>query len=225
MWRQPDEWWLSLGTGILTTAGRLLFQGRPDGTLVASDDATGERLWTWQCGAGVNTNPISYEVDGEQYIAVFAGGGWEPVGPATPYGDSLWAFKLGGTVAQAATPTPPPNRNPITASAVTGATAKNTVTLGQIWNATTSAPGGTENTVAQNTMAPQVLSIPVGTTVTFTNPASNAYAHGAASFFGYEFDSEVLMPGQTYTHTFNTAGEFYYNDPVFPQNTGMIVVK
>ena len=42
-WRQPNQWWLSIGTGILSTAGRLLFQGRPDGTLAAMDDATGER--------------------------------------------------------------------------------------------------------------------------------------------------------------------------------------
>ncbi len=224
-WRRPNQWWLSLGTGVLSTAGRLLFQGRPDGTLAAMDDATGEELWTWQCGAGVNTNPISYEVDGEQYIAVFAGGGWEPIGPLTPYGDRLWAFKLDGTVAPAAAPAPPPNRNPITAAPVTGAAASNTVTLGQTWNAATGAPSGTENTVAQNAMAPQALSVAVGTTVTFVNPSGNASAHGAASFFAYEFDTGVLMPGQSFTHTFTTAGSFYYNDPVFPQNTGMIVVQ
>jgi glucose dehydrogenase/plastocyanin len=223
-WRRPSRWWLSIGTGILSTAGRLLFQGRPDGTLAAMDDATGEELWSWQCGAGVNTNPISYEVDGEQYVAVFAGGAWEPVGPLTPYGDSLWAFKLGGGVSPAAAPTPPPNRNPITTAPVTGATAKNTVTLGQIWDASTNAPGGTENTVAQNAMSPQALSVPAGTTVTFVNPSSNANAHGAASFFEHEFDTGALMPGQSYAHTFHTAGEFYYNDPLFPQNTGMIIV-
>jgi plastocyanin len=61
--------------------------------------------------------------------------------------------------------------------------------------------------------------------VTFVNPSGNANAHGAASFFAYEFDTGVLMPGQSFTHTFTTAGQFYYNDPVFPQNTGMIVVQ
>jgi plastocyanin len=182
-------------------------------------------LERFECGAGVNTNPISYEVDGEQYIAVFAGGGWEPVGALTPYGDSLWAFRLGGTASPAATPTPPPNRNPITTPPVTGATANNTVTLGRIWNSGTGTPGTTENTVAQNAMSPQVLSVAVGATVTFVNPASNAYAHGAASFFEYEFDTEVLMPGQSSTHTFATAGQYYYNDPIFPQNTGLIIVK
>ena len=120
-WRRPSKWWLSLGTGILSTAGRLLFQGRPDGILAAMDDTTGEELWTWQCGAGVNTCPISYEIDGEQYIAILAGGKWEPIRPAIPYGDNLWAFKLGGTVPQAAAPTAPPARNPITATPVTGA--------------------------------------------------------------------------------------------------------
>jgi alcohol dehydrogenase (cytochrome c) len=225
VWRKPNKWWLSLGTGLLTTAGRLIFQGRPDGTLAAMDDATGEELWTWQCGAGANTCPISYEIDGEQYIAIFAGGEWEPLGPLTPYGDSLWAFKLGGTVSPAATPTPPPTRNPITATPVTGIAASNTVTLGRIWSNTAGAPGGTENTVAQNAMAPQALTIPAGTTVTFTNPAGNSYAHGAVSFFEYEFDTGVLMPGQSFAHTFATPGEYYYNDPIFPQNTGLIIVQ
>lgn len=45
------------------------------------------------------------------------------------------------------------------------------------------------------------------------------------SFFEAEFDSGLLMPGQSSTYTFETAGEFFYNDPVAPQNTGKIVVK
>jgi alcohol dehydrogenase (cytochrome c) len=237
VWRKPSKWWLSIGTGILSTAGRLLFQGRPDGTLAAMDDATGAELWTWQCGAGANTCPISYEIDGEQYIAILAGGAWEPLGALTPYGDSLWAFKLGGSVPPAPAPAPPPTRNPITATPVTGAAAGNTVTLGRIWSGTpgtpgapggaggAGAPGGTENTVAQNAMAPQALTIAAGTTVTFTNPADNSFAHGATSFFEYEFDTGVLMPGQSFTHTFPTPGEYYYNDPVFPQNTGLIIVQ
>jgi len=224
-WRKDSKWWLSLGTGILATAGRLIFQGRPDGTLSAMDDETGEELWSWQCGAGANTCPISYEAGGEQYVAIFGGGEWEPLGPLTPYGDNLWAFKLGGAVPPAAAPAPPPTRNPITAPPVPGSAAGNTVTLGRVWNASAGAPGGTENTVSQNAMAPQALSVPAGTTVTFTNPASNAYAHGAVSFFEYEFDTGVLMPGQSFTHTFTAPGEYFYNDPVFPQSTGKIVVE
>lgn len=153
-----------------------------------------------------------------------AGGEWEPVGRATPYGDNLWAFKLHGSVPQAATPAAPPRRNPITATPVTGATAGNTVTLGRVWNSTTNTPGATESTTAQNAMAPQALSIAVGTTVTFANPADNAHSHGAVSFFDHSFDSGTLAPGKSYAHTFKTAGEYYYNDPGFPQNTGLIIV-
>ena len=225
VWRKPSQWWLSLGTGVLTTAGRLIFQGRPDGTLAALDDATGEDLWSWQCGAGACTCPISYEIDGEQYIAILAGGEWEPFGDLVPYGDGLWAFKLGGAVPPAAAPAPPPTRNPITATPVTGTAAGNTVTLGRTWNSATGTPGTTESTDAQNAMAPQALTVPAGTTVTFVNPGNNSFAHGAVSFFEYEFDTGVLMPGQSFTFTFTTAGEYYYNDPIFPQNTGLIIVQ
>jgi plastocyanin len=107
---------------------------------------------------------------------------------------------------------------------VNGTAAGSTVTLGRVWNSAAGSPGGTENTVAQNAMAPQALAIPAGTMVTFTNPAGNSFAHGAASFFEYEFDTGVLMPGQSFTHTFTRPGQYYYNDPVFPQNTGLIIV-
>jgi PQQ-dependent dehydrogenase (methanol/ethanol family) len=222
VWRRPNKWWLGLGTGVLSTAGRLLFQGRPDATLSALDDTTGEELWTWQVDAGANTSPISYEIDGEQYIAIFAGGEWEPI--TTQLGDSLWAFKLGGTGAQAAAPPAPATRNPITATPVTGAAAGNTVTLGRVWSSTTGAPGTTENTTSANAMAPQALTIAAGTTVTFTNSAGNTHSHGAVSFFDHEFDSGTLAPGQSYTHTFKSAGQYYYNDPVFPLSTGLIIV-
>jgi plastocyanin len=74
-------------------------------------------------------------------------------------------------------------------------------------------------------MAPQALTISAGTAVTFTNPATNSFTHGAASFFDSGFDTGVLAPGQAVTHTFATPGEYYYNDPVFPQSTGLIIVE
>jgi PQQ-dependent dehydrogenase (methanol/ethanol family) len=218
-WRRDGDWSLAHGNGILTTAGRVMFQGRPDGLLVGMDDTTGDPLWSFQCGAGVHTSPVSYEIGGEQYVAVLAGGNGLAY-PDIPRGDHLWAFRLGGTVAPAPTPTPPSKRNQIRAAAVAGTT----VTLGRVWNATTGTPGPTENTVAQNAMSPQHLAVPTGTTVTFVNPAGNASAHGATSFFEPEFDTGVLMPGQTYQHTFTTPGEYFYNDPLYPQNTGKIVV-
>jgi PQQ-dependent dehydrogenase (methanol/ethanol family) len=224
VWTRDGEWSLAHGNGILTTAGRVMFQGGPDGVLHAMDDTDGTVLWSFQTGAGVHTSPISYQIDGEQYIAVLAGGNGLPY-PDIPRGDHLWAFKLGGTVAPASAPTPPSKRNDVRAAAVTGATANNTVTIGRIWDASKSAPGTTENLVAQNAMAPQHLTIPVGATVTFVNPADNTSAHAAVSFFDDEFDTGVLMPGKFSSHTFNTPGTYFYNDAIYPQNTGKIVVS
>ena len=224
VWRKDSEWSLAHGNGILTTGGGVMFQGGPDGDLLAMDDTNAEELWRFQCGAGVHTSPIAYEIEGEQYLAVFAGGNSLPY-PDIPKGDHLWAFKLGGKIAPATTPKPPSKRNQIRTAPVTGSAANYSVTLGRVWDAKAGAPGSTENTVAQNAMSPQSLTIPAGTTITFVNPADNAYAHGAVSFFEYEFDSGTLMPGQSFDHTFHTPGVFFYNDPVFPQNTGKITVS
>ena len=59
------------------------------------DAATGDVLWTFQTGAGADAPAVTYEVDGEQYVAILAGGNQYMNSQA---GDNLWAFKLGGTV-------------------------------------------------------------------------------------------------------------------------------
>jgi PQQ-dependent dehydrogenase (methanol/ethanol family) len=60
--------------GVLTTAGDLVFTGEGNGSFNAYDAKTGKKLWSFQCGAGVNAPPVSYEIGGKQYIAVAAGG-------------------------------------------------------------------------------------------------------------------------------------------------------
>jgi alcohol dehydrogenase (cytochrome c) len=60
--------------GALATAGGLVFAGEGNGWFKAYDAKTGKVLWRFQCGAGVNAPPVSYTVDGKQYIAVAAGG-------------------------------------------------------------------------------------------------------------------------------------------------------
>jgi PQQ-dependent dehydrogenase (methanol/ethanol family) len=217
VWQKHIDWALSAGNGTLTTAGDVMFIGQPDGYLVGYDIQNGRELWRFQTGAGVHTAPITYSINGEQYVAVFAGGNSVPY--SSPPGDNLWAFKLGGTVPQAAAPTTPSIRQPITAAAVNGSAVGNTVLLGR-----TSATSA-ESTVSQNAMYPQNLVVPVGTTVTFVNPAGSVNNHCADSFFEHEFDTGVLMPGQAFSFAFNTPGEYYYNDCVWPQTTGKIVVR
>ncbi|MBD2859447.1 PQQ-dependent dehydrogenase, methanol/ethanol family [Spongiibacter sp. KMU-158] len=73
VWRvqHPNMW----NGGILSTAGNLIFQGNADGELVAYRADNGERLWSTNAYTGIVAAPISYSVDGEQYIAVAAGWG------------------------------------------------------------------------------------------------------------------------------------------------------
>ena len=60
--------------GVLATAGNLVFTGEGNGSFNAYDAKSGKKLWSYQCGAGVNSPAVSYEIGGKQYIAVAAGG-------------------------------------------------------------------------------------------------------------------------------------------------------
>jgi PQQ-dependent dehydrogenase (methanol/ethanol family) len=61
--------------GVLSTAGGLVFQGAGDGRFVAYDAASGEVLWQTQGTTGIMAAPVTYQIDGVQYVAVAAGWG------------------------------------------------------------------------------------------------------------------------------------------------------
>jgi PQQ-dependent dehydrogenase (methanol/ethanol family) len=77
--------------GALATAGNLVFTGEGDGDFDAFDAKTGDELWHYNLGAGVNAPPVTYEVDGQQYVAVAAGGNFQLT---YPLGDAIAIFKL-----------------------------------------------------------------------------------------------------------------------------------
>ncbi len=60
----------SVGAGVLATAGGVVFAAAKDGNLIALDARTGAALWHYQTGGEINASPISYSVDGKQYVAV-----------------------------------------------------------------------------------------------------------------------------------------------------------
>ena len=60
-------------SGVLSTAGGLVFSGDAEGNFMALDAATGKILWHFQCGASVYSSPMSFAIDGKQYVAVAAG--------------------------------------------------------------------------------------------------------------------------------------------------------
>ena len=96
--------------GVMTTAGGLVFLGTPEGKFVALDDETGEELWSFQTGSGIVGQPVTWDMDGEQYVSVISGwGGAVPLwgGEVAKkvnflnQGGLLWTFKMPKELASA----------------------------------------------------------------------------------------------------------------------------
>ena len=94
--------------GMLATASDLLFSGGADGVFKAQDAQTGAELWSIETPTGIMAAPMSYELDGEQYIAVAAGWGGAAIAGARVPGSAVlkyrnegrvFAFKLGASAA------------------------------------------------------------------------------------------------------------------------------
>ncbi len=105
--------------GVLTTAGNLLVEGTEDGNFGVYRASDGEKLWSMPIGTGAVAGPMTYSVDGEQYIAVSAGWAGSLIiigGGLTAIHDApsrMLVFKLGGAAVLPATaaraiPAPPP---------------------------------------------------------------------------------------------------------------------
>ena len=85
-WRVPLAYWWN--GGVLSTAGGLVFQGGADGRFVAYDAATGDQLWEASTGMGIIAPPVTYELDGRQYVSVVAGWGGVMHSDVGPVGDA-----------------------------------------------------------------------------------------------------------------------------------------
>jgi quinohemoprotein ethanol dehydrogenase len=106
---QKERWSFEHGGpwngGVLSTSGGLVFQGTADAHFAAYDASTGDRLWRYFTQTGVAAAPITYQIDGEQYIAVASGwggsfvlgfGGVLPTGSKANVG-RMMVFKVGAT--------------------------------------------------------------------------------------------------------------------------------
>jgi alcohol dehydrogenase (cytochrome c) len=89
--------------GAMATKGGLVFYGTPEGYFKALDAKSGKELWSFQTGSGVVAPPVTWEQDGEQYVAVVSGwGGAVPLWGGDvakkvnflEQGGSLWVFRL-----------------------------------------------------------------------------------------------------------------------------------
>jgi quinohemoprotein ethanol dehydrogenase len=91
--------------GTLATAGNLVFQGTAAGDFIAYNAATGQKLWSTWATTGIVAPPITYSIDGKQYISVMAGWGGAFVKKHVSYG-RLLTFELGGTATLPSKPRP-----------------------------------------------------------------------------------------------------------------------
>ena len=97
---------MSHGQGPMTTASDLLFVGQADGHFLALDATNGDELWRFQTGSSIAGAPITYEIDGEQYVSIAVGWGGvygivqRATDRVTP--GRVYTFKVGGS-----TPMPP----------------------------------------------------------------------------------------------------------------------
>ncbi|MEM1188535.1 MAG: methanol/ethanol family PQQ-dependent dehydrogenase [Pseudomonadota bacterium] len=101
VWEHKEH--MPLWGGVVTTGGDLVFAGTSDGYVKAFHAETGEELWSFQTGSGVVSQPIVYEVDGVQYLALASGyGGAVPLWggdmaemtKTVSQGGSFWVFAL-----------------------------------------------------------------------------------------------------------------------------------
>ncbi|HEY0582764.1 MAG TPA: PQQ-binding-like beta-propeller repeat protein [Chloroflexota bacterium] len=199
--------------GALATAGGLVFSGGVDGNLVAYDAQTGQEAWKFQVGWGITAPPISYEIDGQQYIAVVAGSNSRS-GPSATDGDAVWTFSLNGVIDQVPAPPPPSSKVAFTGPLV-GAGQVMDQQTGQVFDGTIE--------VAEYRYLPTRTRIPVGTTVTFAN--SGGLVHTATEQFTQAWDTGDIAPGEARSMTFNSSGTYTYYCIPHPWMQAQLVVQ
>ncbi|WP_076859040.1 methanol/ethanol family PQQ-dependent dehydrogenase [Bradyrhizobium mercantei] len=98
-WEAPSD--IPRFSGVLSTAGGVVFSGQLTGEFEAFDAGTGKKLWQFQTGSGIEGQPITWQQDGVQYVAVTSGyggvyslfSGDERLAKVPP-GGSLWVFAV-----------------------------------------------------------------------------------------------------------------------------------
>jgi PQQ-dependent dehydrogenase (methanol/ethanol family) len=103
VWRNKEA--LPYVGGMLATAGGLVFHGNTEGWFKALDQRTGELLWKFNTGSGIHAGPMTYMIDGVQYVGVvsgrthsippFFGETGRKMMSATAEGGALFVFELG----------------------------------------------------------------------------------------------------------------------------------
>lgn len=192
-------------SGALATASGLLFQTMPDGNLIASDAKTGEQIWQFQSGMNGGGGPaVSYEADGEQYIA-FGGR------------NTVMAFKLNGPIE--AKPQPEPAPRPAPALFAGQVTDTNKIEVASYVR--DSSQGGTRMYIDEYAFNPYRARVKAGTTVRWVN--NGRISHTIAAEDG-SWSTPKLGPLEAGAITFDKPGEYTYISKEYPWHKAQIIV-
>ena len=211
-WQKIEN--MGQGYGSVSTAGGVVFRGRIDGNLLAHDARTGEDLWSFQTGWGITAPPMTYSVDGTQYVVVASGGNRNQ--PTTD-GDAVWAFALNGTIDEVPAAAAPPKKVEITGRIVN---------LGDAW----AAPGTLYDDVIFDgslwmedyRFFPNRLQVTPGTTVSWLNKGSVTHT---ATDIKAAWDTGDVTPNATGSVRFDAQGTFTYTCTPHPWMIGQVIVQ
>ena len=204
-WQQKLPYRMGGNGGGLVTAGGLLLRGSPDGNMVAQNAKTGEVLWQFQTGFGADAPPMTYEVDGQQYVTIVAGGNSVH---GSAFGDAVWTFALNGTVQPL---WPPPA--PATVAGPTGPIAEGVdrVRIG-------------DNNV-EYSYWPARMRVKRGAQINFVNLGDIPHSATATGATAGKWDTDILGKGQSKVVKFDEAGTYYFICTPHPWMYGQVIVE
>lgn len=191
------------GAGFIATAGGLLFHGETDGLFIAYDIDTGEKIWSFQTGASANKTAATYEVGGEQYIAVSSGSG-------------VWAFKLGGSIPEREAPPVPPEEVSF---------AGRIVPTDEVTISPTIQDTGlefTRETFDEYAFSPRRVRVSVGDMLTWKN---NGTLEKTIAAQDGSWSAGTIAPGKSGSVRFRTPGTYTYTAEEYPFMLGQLVVE
>jgi plastocyanin len=190
----------------MATAGGLMFHQTGDGLLQGLDAKSGNVVWEFQTGfAGVGSAPISYELDGQQYVAVSAG----PV---------VWAFRLDGALKALPAPDLPLDTSKDEfVGPIVETDQIDTMTLytQNLWK------GGTRYHIDEYSFNPYRTRVKVGTTVTWIN--NGLQSHTIAAQDG-SWTTGSITPSDQASLKFDKPGTYTYIDKEHPWMYGQLLV-
>jgi alcohol dehydrogenase (cytochrome c) len=202
------------GSGTLATATGLLFTGDPGGNFQAYDVKSGGLVWQFQTGSlgpwspalGPGTGPaISYEIDGEQYLAF-------------TIDRAIWAFRIGGPIDARPAPEPLPAVEPFR-----GAVREtDKITLAAMVTDTNPATGRRYEWKSEHAVSPVRAQAALGTAVTWVNNGSLTHTIVAQD---RSWTTGPIRPGASASVTFNKTGTFAYICADHPWSISQLIVE